>query len=240
MPRLPVAIRLFASMAVLFAFRAAPLQGQVLIGYLVGEQLASPTFNMGFEVGVNFATLDGMGSASNIRPTVFGLFGDWRFSEHWQISGAFLPIAGRGAEGLTPVPTGDPAIDSQTRDGTMRRNIGVIELPLLIKWASKRESGFRVGVGPSFGFITRATDRYDATTTAGTAYVLERDIEEQLPGLDVGISFDVEWRFPIFSVAARYTSGLTDIAQQGATSEVHSRTLTGTGRIALGKKGKAR
>lgn len=225
-------------MSLLFALRAAPLQGQVLIGYLFGEKLASPTFNMGFEVGVNFATLDGMGSASRIRPTVFGLFADWRFSEHWHFSGAFLPIAGRGAEGLTPVPTGDPVIDIQTRDGTMRRSLGLIELPLLFKWAPKRESGFRVGVGPSLGFITRATDRYEATTSAGNAYVLERDIEEQLPGLDVGISFDAEWRFPIFSVAARYTDGLTDIAQDGAANAVHSRTLTGTGRIALGKKGK--
>src|SRR5262249_28863550 len=36
---------------------STPAHGQVLLGYLFGEKLASPTFNMGFEVGVNFANL---------------------------------------------------------------------------------------------------------------------------------------------------------------------------------------
>jgi hypothetical protein len=40
------------------------------------------------------------------------------------------------------------------------------------------------------------------------------------------------------SIAARYSHGLSNIAQAGAAGAVHSRTLTGTGRIYLGKKGK--
>jgi len=217
---------------------SAPLQGQVLIGYLFGEKLASPTFNMGFEVGLNFATLDGLDGAERTNKPVFGLFADWRFSKHFHLGGALLPIAGRGAAGITPIPTGDPDLDSQVQGGTMHRNIGMLEIPVLIKWAPKRETGFRIGVGPSFGLITSAHDRYDATTVAGTPYVLERDIGPQLPDWDLGVSFEVEWRFPILSIAARYTHGLSDIAQAGAASAVHSRTLTGTGRIYLGKKGK--
>lgn len=223
---------------VLLPLLAAPLDGQVLIGYLFGEKLASPTFNMGFEVGVNFASLDGLPGAQRTNKTVFGLFGDWRFSEHLHLTGAFLPIAARGAKGITPVPTGDPAIDGQIQGGTMSRTIGMIEFPLLLKWAPKRETGFRIGAGPSFGLITSASDRYTATTAAGMPYVLERDIEDQLPSWDLGISFDVEWRFSFLSIAARYTQGLTNIAQAGAAEAVHSRTLTGTGRIYLGKKGK--
>lgn len=224
--------------AVLLPLLAAPLQGQVLIGYLFGEKLASPTFNMGFEVGINFASLDGLPGAQRTNKTVFGLFADWRFSEHLHLTGAFLPIAARGAKGMTPVPTGDPALDSQTQGGTMSRTLGIIEFPVLLKWAPKRETGFRVGVGPSFGLITSANDRYTATTASGEPYVLERDIGDQLPDWDVGISFDVEWRFSFLSIAARYTQGLTNIAQAGAAEAVHSQTLTGTGRIYLGKKGK--
>ena len=59
----PLAI---AAMAVVcLALFVTPARAQVLIGYLFGEKLASPTFNMGFEVGMNFATL----SASN-RPNL--------------------------------------------------------------------------------------------------------------------------------------------------------------------------
>jgi hypothetical protein len=50
------------------------------------------------------------------------------------------------------------------------------------------------------------------------------------------VSVDLEYRLPLLSIAARYTHGLSDIGQTGASSAVHSRTLTGTGRIYLGKK----
>jgi len=225
------------TVAVALPLLAAPLHGQVLIGYLLGEKLASPSFNMGFEVGVNFASLDGLAGAARINKTVFGLFADWRFSEHLHLTGAILPIAAKGATEVSPIATGDPAIDSQIQGGTMDRTIGMIEFPLLLKWAPKRQTGFRAGVGPSFGLITSAEDRYEATTAGGTPYVLERDIEDQLPGWDLGISVDLEWRFPMLSVAARYTHGLSDIAQTAAAETVHSRTLTGTGRIYLGKRG---
>ncbi len=215
---------------------ATPARAQVLIGYLLGNVLSTPTFNIGFEIGANFSNLEGLGSAERLNSTAFGLFYDWRFSEHVHLGGSLLPIAVRGAKSLTPIPTGDPEIDAQTADGTLQRSISYVELPVLLKWAPKREEGFRIGVGPSFGVITGAIDRYDATTAAGAKYVLENDIEGQLPGLDLGISADIEWRFPMLSIAARYTEGLTDLRQPGATTAVHSRVLTGTGRIYLGKK----
>jgi hypothetical protein len=215
---------------------APPARAQVLIGYLFGEKFASPTFNMGFEIGLNFATLDGLDGAERVNKTVFGLFADWRFSEHFHLGAALLPIAGRGAEGMTPVPTGDPAIDGQTAGGTMARNLGYVEFPVLLRWAPKRETGFRIGAGPSFGIVTSANDRYEAVTPDGAPYVLERDIGDEVPGFDLGLSADVEWRFPMLSIAARYTHGLTDLRQEGAPEAVYTRTLTGTGRIYLGKK----
>lgn len=214
----------------------APARAQVLIGYLFGEKLATPTFNMGFEIGLNFSTLDGLDGAERMNRTVFGLFGDWRFSEHLHLTGALLPIAGRGAKDLVPIPTGDPEIDGQIAGGSMKRDVNVLEIPILMKWAPKREEGFRIGAGPSLGVITGATDRYESATSTGSDYVIERDIESQLPGLDFGLSVDVEWRFKFLSIAARYTHGLTDIAQEGSPDPVYSRTLTGTGRIYLGKK----
>jgi hypothetical protein len=232
-------LRGLSAAVVLAALCATPAQSQVLIGYLFGEKLASPTFNMGFEIGLNFNKLDGLEGAERLNRTVFGLFGDWRFSEHFHLGAAFLPAAGRGAKGATPVLTGDPEIDNQTAGGTMQRSLNYLEFPVLLKWAPKRETGFRVGVGPSFGVITGANDRYEATTAAGTPYLLERDIGDQVPGFDFGLSVDVEWRFKMLSIAGRYTHGLSDIAQTGASESIHSRVLTGTGRIYLGKKGKA-
>jgi len=218
------------------ALLCAPAQSQVLIGYLFGEKLATPTFNMGFEVGANFSNLDGVSDADRVNSAVFGLCADWRFSEHLHLGGAVLPIAGRGADGLAPVLTGDPSFDSQTAGGTMKRTMSYLEIPVLLRWAPQREQGFRVGAGPSLGIVTGAHDRYDVTSPAGTHYVLERDIGDRLPGFDFGLSVDAEWRFELLSIAARYTQGLTDMSLDGSADEVHSRVLTGTGRIYLGKK----
>jgi hypothetical protein len=227
--------RVLALAVLALAVSAAPARAQVLIGYIFGELLATPTFNLGFEIGVNFATLDGLPGAQRVTKPVFGIFADWRFSEHFHLSSAFLPSAGRGAEGITPLPTGDPDLDAQVAGGSMERNLSYIEFPVLLKWAPKREEGFRVGAGPSFGIVTGANDRYDAVTAAGAPYVLELDIGDEVPGLDLGLSLDVEWRIRMISIAARYTHGLTDLRQEGAADAVHSRTLTGTGRIYLGK-----
>lgn len=215
---------------------SAPARAQVLLGYLFGEKLASPTFNMGFEVGVNFSTLHGFSDAERTNRPVFGLFADWRFSENFHFGGAILPIAGRGAEGLAPIATGDPSFDSQTVGSRMVRSLNYVEIPLLLRWAPDRDEGFRVGAGPSLGVVTGATDRYACISPAGTRYVLERDIQGQLPGLDFGLSVDAEWRFQALAIAARYTEGLTDMRQSGSTQAIHSRVLTGTGRIYLGKK----
>jgi hypothetical protein len=166
---------------------------------------------------------------------VFGLVADWRFSEHVHLTAAFLPIAGRGAEGFVPVPTGDPDIDGQTAGAPAMRSFGYLEFPVLLHWAPKRETGFRVGLGPSLGVITGADDRYDVASDAG-GYVVERDLGDLVPGFDLGVSFDVEWRLSMLSIAARYTEGLTDLRLPGEPSKVRSRVLTGTGRIALGKK----
>ena len=215
---------------------SSPASAQALLGLLLGEKLATPTFNMGFEIGVNFSNLEGLDPADRMNRTVFGLFGDWRFSENFHLTGAILPFAGRGAEGLAPIPTGDPGIDGQVAGGSMARSLNYLEIPVLMKWAPAREEGFRIGAGPSFGVLTGANDRYESVTPAGTQYVLERDIGGELPGFDFGLSLDVEWRFQLLSIAARYTHGLTDMRQDGSPDAVHTRVLTGTGRIYVGKK----
>ena len=110
--------RLAAAALLLFA---APARAQVLVGYLLGEKLSSPTFNIGFELGVNFANLDGLDGADRVTKPVFGLFADWRFSEHFHLGGAFLPLYSRGAKGITPVLLGDSVTGEASEVGQERR-----------------------------------------------------------------------------------------------------------------------
>ena len=84
--------------------------------------------------------------------------------------------------------------------------------------------------------MTGANDRYEVGSPAGRTTCSSATSAASCPGFDFGLSFDVEWRFKLLSIAARYTHGLTDMSQDGSPDAIYSRVLTGTGRIYLGKK----
>jgi Outer membrane protein beta-barrel domain len=215
---------------------ARPAAGQVLLGYLAGGFLASENFNIGFDIGMNFTTLTGLGDASRRNAPLFGLFADWRFAEHVHLTAGLIPVSSRGAKGLAPLPLGDPVLDSLARGGTMSRTITTLDLPVIVKYAPSRLTGPRVGVGPQIAFVLDANDRYTAESPTGTAVVIEQDIEGRLANIDAGFALDLEWRWPLLAIGVRYYHGMTDLVNDNPGSPVRSRVLSGSGRIALGRK----
>jgi hypothetical protein len=213
---------------------ARPARPQVLIGLLAGNALNSETFNIGFDIGMNIATLEGLGDASRSRSALFGLFADWRFAEHVHLTTGLIPLSSRGATGLAPIPFGDPALDSLVLGGTMTRTINTFDLPIILKYAPRRSTGPRVGVGPQIAFIMGANDRYTATGSTGTTVVIEEDVEGRLANIDAGVAVDLEWRWTLLAIGVRYYHGLTDL-RDAAGSPIHSRVLSGSGRIPLGR-----
>ena len=213
-----------------------PAGSQVLVGLLAGGPLSSEKFNIGFDIGVNFSTLTGMGDASRYNGPLFGLFADWRFSERFHFTGGLIPLSYRGANQLPPVPLGDAALDSLTSGGTMARSMATIDVPLILKFALRKDTGPRLGVGPQFSFVLGASDRYEAQSPAGKAVVLEEDIGDQLTNIDAGFAVDFEWRWPILAIGVRYYYGLTDLVRDNPSDAVYSRVLSGSGRIPLGRK----
>jgi len=210
--------------------------GQVLVGLLAGGALSSETFNIGFDIGASFSTLTGLGDATRKNAPLFGLFGDWRFSEHAHLTVGFIPISSRGARDLSPRPMGDPTLDSLVRSGTMTRSLTTIDVPVMLKYAPRRQTGLRVGIGPEISFVTGATDRYTARTPTDSAVIVERDIGEEVAGVDAGVAIDLEWRWPLLAIGVRYYEGLTDLLSGNAGSPSKARVLSGSGRIPLGRK----
>lgn len=215
---------------------APPAASQVLVGLLAGGPLSSEKFNIGFDIGVNFSTLTGMGDASRYNGPLFGLFADWRFSERFHFTGGLIPLSYRGANQLPPVSLGDPTLDSLTSGGTMSRSMATIDVPLIVKFAPRKNTGPRIGVGPEFSFVLGASDRYEAQSPAGKAVVVEEDIGDQLKNIDAGFAVDFEWRWPILAIGVRYYYGLTDLVRDNPGDAVYTRVLSGSGRIPLGRK----
>ena len=235
MPGSPARFR--AALAILL-LTAVPARAdaQVLIGMLFGGKLATETFNIGFEVGMNLATVDGLSGAGTARGPLIGLFASWRFSEHVHLFTGLTPLSDKGAREAAPIPLGDPVLDPLVAGGTMDRNFGYLDIPVLLQFAPKRDDGVRVGVGPQFGFLLSANDRYEAISPMGTSVVIERNIMDDVERLDVGIAFDAEYRFSAIGLAIgiRYFNGRTNVLRSDTGPSMYNRVLSGSGRISLG------
>jgi hypothetical protein len=198
-------------------------------------QDASDTFRVGLEAGLSFTNLDGLGGSDRLNRVVFGVVGDWKYSEHVHFGAALLPLAGRGADGLAPVPTGDSTIDAQIPGSTMKRSLDYFEIPLLVRWAPERDLGFASVSGRRSASSRAPRIATRASRLRGTHYQIERSITNQLTGIDLGFSLEAEWRFPQAAIALRFTRGHTDVSQNGSPEESHSRALTATGQMYFGK-----
>jgi hypothetical protein len=231
-------LRTAAGLIALSLLTAAPARSQVLIGALLGGLLSTPTFNIGFDLGLNFARLNGMDGADRATGPQIGLFGSWLFSEHYHLWFALEPLSTKGASDATPVPLGDPTLDPLIANGQLDRTLNYLDIPVLFQFAPHRDAGFRFGAGGQLAVLLGANDRYDGVTPQGTAVVIERDIKDAVQPVDAGVAASIEYRIPklSFAIAVRYYWGLTTLFRDGDAPSIHQRVLTGTGRITLGVK----
>jgi len=226
---------LAVAVALTLGLRPQPAEGQVVVGWLLDEFLTTETFNVGVDIGMNFSTLDGLENATRNSGAMFGLFGEWRFHPHIHLQSGFIPVSDKGALNIVPIPFDDPELDPLV-SGTMTREMNTLDFYTLLQYATGPDKGLRVGAGPQFNIITGAVDRYEGLTSAGTAVVIEQDLENRLKGFEAGIAFDVEYQIgSSIAIGVRYFHGLTDIDDTPGFT-VKSRVLSGSGRIALGRR----
>jgi hypothetical protein len=206
------------------------------MGWLIGEFLTTETFNVGFDIGMNFSTLSGLENAERVNGALFGLFGEWRFHPNAHLQVGFIPISNKGAQNIDPIAFDDPDLDPLVSGGTMTRELSTLDFPILLQYATGPDNGLRVGAGPQFNIITGAKDRYEGLTSAGTAVVIEQDLKDRLESFEAGIAFDIEYQIGLsIGIGVRYFHGLTDIDDTPGFT-VKSRVLSGSGRIALGRR----
>jgi hypothetical protein len=204
------------------------------MGWLFSHFLSTPTFNVGFDIGMSFSTLSGLENAKRRNAALFGLIAEWRFHPHIHLQPGFLPVSQEGAQNIVPIPFDDPQLDPLVT-GTMARKMNTLNFYVLLQYATGPDKGLRVGAGPQFNLITSAVDRYEGLTSAGTSVVIEEDLGNRLKNYEAGVTFDIEYQiFPSLGIGVRYFHGLTDIDDTPGFT-VKSRVLYGSGRILLGR-----
>lgn len=198
----------------------APAQGQVLLGILFGDKIATERFRIGLNIGLNISGLSGHEDTSTKLGFLLGLTAEWKIANHIYLQPELLPFYRAGAAHLPPGTSGlPPLLPDSLRDS--QRKLSYFAIPVLAKYAF---AGNRVhlGVGPQIGFLTSASDRFEGRTE-GRRTNTEVDIKDQLNSFDAGVSFQLELKIgpsPFSpSLSARYYLGLTDTIKDNPSED---------------------
>jgi hypothetical protein len=171
----------------------------VVIAGLIGAGSASAQVEGGVKVGVNFADVSGSVGGGATKSIRTGL-----------VAGGFLTIPLADMFGFQPevlysmegakvtFTSGSASVESTSK-------IDMLRVPLLLRVGPKPRStasGFLV-VGPSIGFVVRATETIPNQP--------DSDFKNDLKSTDVALLFGGGVTMGKFLAEARYTAGLRDL-----------------------------
>ncbi len=108
-----------------------PAQGQVLLGILFGDRLATERFHIGLNVGANFADLSGI-DGTKLKPGLtLGLVAEWRIAGNFYLQPELLPFYQAGAKSMPPaIEDAPPPLDTLVADKSAQRNLSYFEIPV--------------------------------------------------------------------------------------------------------------
>ena len=140
--------------AVLISFASSqPAHGQVLLGILFGDKIASERFHIGLNVGANLADLSGI-DGTELKPgLMLGLVAEWKVAGNFYLQPELLPFYHAGAKGMPPaLEDAPPPLDTLVADKSAERKLSYFEIPVIVKYGALRNR-LHIGAGPQVGFL---------------------------------------------------------------------------------------
>jgi hypothetical protein len=212
---------------------------QVLIAILFGDKLSSEKIEMGIRLAENFASLTNI-TDSKTRPGLgFGLYVTFKMNEKFSLQPEFLFKSPMGAKGILPVLPGDPNLDPLLVDADVTTQLTYVSIPVLAKYSFKENVSF--GIGPQFGILTKAKNKYVAEVFEAEDLVFNDNIKSQLQSFDFGVVFNLEYKLQRkkgINVNLRYYLGLTDTIRDNPGDAVKNSVVQIAVGIPMGKKEK--
>ena len=212
----------------LLTLGAGAAHGQVLLGILFGDKLASEKFHIGLTAGANFSDISGVDGTKVKAGLVLGLLGEWKLSDNLFLQPELLPFYYAGAKNMPPGGLeGIPELEDEVLDKERQTNLKYFEIPILLKYALGN-GRWHLGAGPQIGFLTSAQDMYDGVIE--NEITIKADRKEMLNSTDAGVAFVLEYKTAptpfAMGVTARYYLGLTDIVKDNTGDALYNRIFT--------------
>lgn len=189
----------------------------LMLSMLIGISTSSfaQEFRSGVKGGFNFSNLyiDDVDDRKIRTGFHVGIFGQSKISE----------VTALQMELLYTTKGSESEYNAGPFNGTATFNLGYIEVPILLN--IKAADIFEIHFGPSFGFLVQSKIDTEGTFTGSDN--LDRD---NFKTMDTGIALGVGFNFDDLQIGARFTKGLTEIADSNS-----SRSLIGNAKNAVGQ-----
>jgi hypothetical protein len=198
----------------------AQTSGQILIALVFGEKLQSEKLTFGLCVVPTFSTISNL-EGSQKNGLGLGLYFDIRISQNLFLHPELLPKSSLGMRDLPIYSTGIDSVDSFFANGSIKRNIRAMSLPLLCRYRLK--GLLFVEAGPQIDWMLRTKDVY-STDINGDDVTYTIESKDQISRFDIGLAAGLHYKLKRdkgMGLGIRYLYGLTDMVKTQAGTQVN-------------------
>lgn len=199
---------LITSILILFASQA--VFSQVLIAVIFGDKLQTEKLTFGLNVIPTvsaIANIDG-----DVRSGLgLGLYFDIKLGKNFFLHPEVIPKSSLGSKGITPYPTGNDSLDALFMDGSIKRSIRAISLPLLCRY--RIDGLLFIEAGPQIDWMLKVKDVYETSENNNQLTYTTR-VDEHFTRFDFGLVYGLHCKLKKdkgMGLGIRYFHGLTDM-----------------------------
>jgi hypothetical protein len=191
----------------------SPAKTQILLSLLFGDKLNSDKMSFGAHVDYSWNKLSGYEKTAPLKDLNLGLFFTYHCNDHWHINAEMLLKYKRGIDKLQPYNLENDSLNNFFRDGSVKRAINYLSIPLAVQYLFK--PGFYIEMGPQISLRLNAYDIFSANPVQGELE-LKKNIKDNINPWDFGWVAGAGYRIgkeKLIAIGFRYNGGFTDVVK---------------------------
>jgi hypothetical protein len=184
--------------------------GQVLIALIFGDKLQSDRLTFGLNVIPTMSTITNIDGEAR-SGLGLGLYFDIKLGKNFYLHPEAIPKSSLGSKGIPPYSTGNDSLDVLFTDGSIKRHIRAISLPMLCRYRIK--GLLFAEAGPQINWTLKVKDIYETGGNDNELTYTTR-VDEHFTRFDFGIASGLNYKLKKdkgMALGVRYFYGLTDM-----------------------------
>jgi hypothetical protein len=186
------------------------IYAQVVIALLFGDKLNSGKLEFGITVGPSLTNITGIEGDAKAGLNL-GLYFNIKINDRLFIHPEGIAKGSFGARNIQPYGTGNDSLDQLFAGGDVKRKIGALSLPILLRYNIKGK--WFAEAGPQVDLLLKPKDIFTAKVNDNDL-TYTTDIRDEITRLDLGLAAGLIYKLKKdkgMGLGIRYYYGLTDI-----------------------------